>query len=74
MTLNVSNLYLISFKDVKGIGIKKLRDIYNKFGDFQKAFNASLDEYKEIIKDQTTLHNISEFLNIKDFLKQKIKI
>ena len=74
MTFKVSNLYLIAFKDVKGIGNKTLRDIYSKFKNFQKAYNASIDEFKEIVKDKRTMDNISEFLSDRDKIIQKVKI
>lgn len=73
MNSHVSNLYLISFKNVKGIGIKKLQQIYNKFGDFQKAYNVSLSEFEDIIKDKKVLHNISEFLDKRDSTIQETK-
>ena len=73
MTFNVSNIYLIPFKNVKGIGDKTLFEIYNKFGNFQKAYNASLDEFEDIIRDKKTLINISEFLNNKDKTIQEVK-
>lgn len=72
MTFNASNLYLIPFKNVKGIGTKALLEIYNKFGNFQKAYNVSLDEFEEIIKDKKTLNNISEFLNNRDNTIQEV--
>lgn len=73
MTFDASNTYLISFKNVKGIGPKKLREIYNKFGNFQKAYNASLDEFEEIIRDKKTLDNISEFLKNRDSTIREVK-
>ena len=66
MTSNKPNMYLIPFKNVKGIGAKTLLEIWNKFGNFQKAYNASLDEFEDIIRDKKTLINVSEFLNNRD--------
>ena len=73
MTINVSNLYLILFHGVKGIGIKKLQEIYNKFGDFQRAYNAPLSEFEDIIKEKKTLSNIYEFLKDRDNAIKEIK-
>jgi len=73
MTINVSDLYLIFFHNVKGIGIKKLEEIYKKFGNFQIAYNAPFNDFKGLFKDEKLLSNIHEFLNNRDNIIEKVK-
>ncbi|TFG21614.1 MAG: DNA-protecting protein DprA [Promethearchaeota archaeon] len=73
MSINVSNLYLILFHQVKGIGIKKLKEIYKKFGDFQKAYNAPLEDFEKIIKEKKVITNVQKFLNQKEDVVKKVK-
>lgn len=73
MAFNTSDLYLILFQRINGIGIKKLQDIYKKFGDYQRAYNVSLSEYEGIIKEKRILSNISKFLENRDDVIKEVK-
>ncbi len=73
MTVSVSDLYLILFYNIKGIGVKKLEEIYKKFGNFQIAYNAPFDDFKGLFKDEKLLSNINEFLNNRDNIIEKVK-
>ncbi len=73
MNLSVSDLYLIFFHYIKGIGVKKLEKIYKKFGNFQIAYNAPFDDFKGLFKDEKLLSNINEFLKNRDNIIKKVK-
>jgi len=73
MTVSISDLYLILFYNIKGIGVKKLEEIYKKFGNFQIAYNAPFDDFKGLFKDEKLLSNINEFLNNRDNIIEKVK-
>ena len=72
MEIDGSDIYLYLFKSIKGLGIKKIQKIYNYFGDFEYAFNSSIEKYYKIIKDEKILNQIREKQNNKDIAKKEI--
>ncbi len=74
MEIENSDVYLYHFNQIKGIGFVILRKIFNKFGNFEEAFNSNIKEFNEIIKDQKILNQISGFQEKADELLTQIKI
>ncbi|MBD3212866.1 MAG: hypothetical protein GF311_09680 [Candidatus Lokiarchaeota archaeon] len=73
MDSSISDLYLLLFKSIKGIGPKTLQLIYNNFGSFQKAFNSSIDSFQEIIKGNSILKEIEKIQRNKELSIEKVK-
>ncbi len=58
----MKNKYWIAFSSIEQIDSRFIQRLYNYFGDIEKAFNASIDELKNIdglsVKKLKILSNI----------------
>ncbi|MGQ4876187.1 MAG: DNA-processing protein DprA [Promethearchaeia archaeon] len=87
MDINNSDLFLILFSRIKGVGSSTLRKIYQTFGDFEKAYSSDIKQFQKIIRKKDVLIQIENLLrtneddmsyiikNIKkNLIKNKIKL
>lgn len=74
MQFEKSDLYLFHFNQLKGIGFTTLRKIYNRFGNFEEAFNSDVKEFNLIINNKKILNQISAFQDKADEVLTQIKI
>ncbi len=58
---NNNNKYWHGFNLIPGIGRVKFTQIENYFGDIEKAWNASLDEFKKAGLDDNTINSIAQW-------------
>ena len=63
MELNFEDLYLPYFNRIRKIGIQNLATIKGWFSSFQKAIQASVEEYASFISDQNLLLDIADLLH-----------
>ena len=73
METDVPDLYLLIFREISGLGFKRIQQIFNKFQSFQNAFNSPLDDYKDIIKEKKILDDIKNLINNKEKTITKVK-
>ncbi|MHA1297935.1 MAG: DNA-processing protein DprA [Candidatus Helarchaeota archaeon] len=73
MGVDISDLYLIIFKEIKGLGYKKLESIYSKIGNFKKVFELSTEEFQKIINDKKILEAIRQIRINEDNIHNQIR-
>ncbi|MHA1680249.1 MAG: DNA-processing protein DprA [Promethearchaeota archaeon] len=65
--------YILIFKTIKGIGPSLLMRIINYFGTCKDAFNASIEEFRKITKNDNILKEIASIQKNGDAVSEKIK-
>lgn len=73
MPFEKSDLFLYQFNQIKGIGFMTLKNIYNKFGNFEEAYNSDIKELNLIIKDKRILNQLIRFQDRSDEVQTNIK-